>query len=196
MSIDRLTALEERIARLEAGVVRDPIDVVPSRASSRGGAFLAGAVTAVVAGYFAAAVGAQAPRRAPITVPFSVTDSKGDEILSVFAGGVKVRGALYIAKSTGNIFAAITSSPGSAGLAISSDVTVPTGSGQAAASTPALFMGTKGLKGYLEINDESGNKMIEAGSLKDGIGYVLATPYRSSVGPNGNPSVLMGRAGR
>jgi hypothetical protein len=50
--------------------------------------------------------------------------------------------------------------------------------------------------GYLELNDASGAKMVEAGMLPSRKGYVLASPARSSVGPNGNPSVLMGGAGR
>lgn len=51
-------------------------------------------------------------------------------------------------------------------------------------------------KGYLELNDGSGTKMVEAGMLDSRKGYVMASPYRVSVGPNGNPSVLMGGAGR
>jgi hypothetical protein len=38
--------------------------------------------------------------------------------------------------------------------------------------------------------------MVEAGGLDDHKGYVLTTPYRASVDPRGNPSVLMGGAGR
>ena len=57
--------------------------------------------------------------------------------------------------------------------------------------------GTKNrAKGYLELNDGNGTKMVEAGMLDSRKGYVMATPYRASVGPNGNPSVLMGGAGR
>jgi hypothetical protein len=51
-------------------------------------------------------------------------------------------------------------------------------------------------KGYMELNDASGTKMVEAGSLNTRQGYVLASPYRSSVDPRGNPSVLQGGAGR
>ena len=62
---------------------------------------------------------------------------------------------------------------------------------------PLSLFGTKNRgKGYMELNDSGGSKMVEAGMLNEGKGYVLATPYRSSVGINGNPSVLMGGAGR
>jgi hypothetical protein len=62
---------------------------------------------------------------------------------------------------------------------------------------PLSQFGTKERgKGYMELNDSGGMKMVEAGMLKSGVGYVLATPYRSSVGADGNPSVLMGGAGR
>ena len=62
---------------------------------------------------------------------------------------------------------------------------------------PLSLFGTKERgKGYMELNDSTGTKMVEAGMLNSKVGYVLATPYRSSVGANGNPSVLMGGAGR
>jgi hypothetical protein len=48
----------------------------------------------------------------------------------------------------------------------------------------------------LELSDESGMKMVESGVLDSHKGYVLTSPYRSSVSPSGNPSVLMGGAGR
>lgn len=63
--------------------------------------------------------------------------------------------------------------------------------------SPLSLFGTKDRgKGYMELNDSGGSKMVEAGMLNEHKGYVLATPYRSSVGINGNPSVLMGGAGR
>ena len=63
--------------------------------------------------------------------------------------------------------------------------------------SPLSLFGTKDRgKGYMELNNSGGLKMVEAGMLNEGKGYVLATPYRSSVGINGNPSVLMGGAGR
>ncbi len=60
-------------------------------------------------------------------------------------------------------------------------------------STVALF-GSKGdrLKGYLELNDSNGTKMIEAGSLDSHKGYVLASPYKTSTAVTGDPSVLKG----
>ena len=48
----------------------------------------------------------------------------------------------------------------------------------------------------MELNDSSGSKMVEAGMLNAGVGYVMANPSRSSVSPSGNPSELMGGAGR
>jgi hypothetical protein len=64
-------------------------------------------------------------------------------------------------------------------------------------STPAGFLGTKADgKGYLELNDSSGSKMVEAGSLDKHKGYVLTTPYHASVSPQGDPSVLLGGSGR
>lgn len=63
--------------------------------------------------------------------------------------------------------------------------------------SPLSLFGTKDRgKGYMELNDSGGSKMVEAGMLNERKGYVLTTPYRSSVGINGNPSVLMGGAGR
>jgi hypothetical protein len=59
-------------------------------------------------------------------------------------------------------------------------------------ATLALF-GTKDrAKGYLELNDSSGTKMVEAGMLNNNKGYVLASPYRATVDPHGDPSVLKG----
>jgi hypothetical protein len=51
-------------------------------------------------------------------------------------------------------------------------------------------------KGYLELNDSSGLKMVEAGSLDKHKGYVLTTPYHASVTLGGDPSVLLGGSGR
>jgi hypothetical protein len=47
-------------------------------------------------------------------------------------------------------------------------------------------------RGYLELNDAGGNKMVEASSQADGKGYVLVTPWTTSVTPEGDPSVLRG----
>jgi hypothetical protein len=63
--------------------------------------------------------------------------------------------------------------------------------------SPLSLFGTKDRgKGYMELNNSGGSKMVEAGMLNAGVGYVMANPSRSSVGVNGNPSVLMGGAGR
>ena len=51
--------------------------------------------------------------------------------------------------------------------------------------------GTNG-RGYLELNDAGGNKMVEASSQADGKGYVLVTPWTTAVTPEGDPSVLRG----
>lgn len=56
----------------------------------------------------------------------------------------------------------------------------------------AVF-GTKNrAKGYLELNDSAGNKMVEAGMLNSQKGYVMASPYRATVDPRGDPSVIRG----
>ena len=59
-------------------------------------------------------------------------------------------------------------------------------------SVLALFGTRNKSKGYLELNDSSGSKMVEAGMLDNHKGYVLASPYRASVEPHGDPSVLKG----
>lgn len=64
-------------------------------------------------------------------------------------------------------------------------------------ATPLTYLGSKtGKGGYMEINDAAGSKMVEAGALDVHKGYVLTHPFRSSVDPRGNPSVLMGGSGR
>jgi hypothetical protein len=63
--------------------------------------------------------------------------------------------------------------------------------------SPLSLFGTKNRgKGYMELNNSDGSKMVEAGMLNAGVGYVMTNPSRSSVSPSGNPSVLMGGAGR
>ena len=59
-------------------------------------------------------------------------------------------------------------------------------------SVLALFGTRNRNKGYLELNDSSGSKMVEAGMLENHKGYVLASPYHTSVDPHGDPSVLKG----
>ena len=56
---------------------------------------------------------------------------------------------------------------------------------------PRSMNGSNG-RGYLELNDAGGSKMVEAGSLATGKGYVLVTPWTASVTPGGDPSVLRG----
>lgn len=196
-----MTELERRLARAEESVAAARRDIAQlqargPRASGRAASFIAGVIFAAVGSYLATTTtGAQAPKKA-LTVPFSVENSKGEDIFRVYDGGIVVRGHLYVMTTSGSIFAAISSDATSAGLSIASTVSVPTGGAVTGISTPALFLGTRKLRGYLELNDESSNKMVEAGSLDDHKGYVLATPYRTSVDPRGNPSVLMGGAGR
>jgi hypothetical protein len=61
------------------------------------------------------------------------------------------------------------------------------------ADTAIAVFGSKARsKGYLELNDDGGNKMVEAGSLQDHKGYVLASPYETRGGVLGDPSVLKG----
>jgi hypothetical protein len=59
--------------------------------------------------------------------------------------------------------------------------------------TPVGSLGaTPGEKGFLEVNDESGARMVEAGSTPDGKGVVKVNPWQVRVDPLGQPSVLMG----
>jgi len=46
--------------------------------------------------------------------------------------------------------------------------------------------------GYLELNNGSGSKMVEAGSLETAKGYVLVNPARVNNDPAGAQSVLLG----
>ncbi len=57
---------------------------------------------------------------------------------------------------------------------------------------PIAMVGSKDGKGYLELNDASGTKMVEAGSTKNSKGYVLVTPWQPSSDTKGDPSVLKG----
>jgi len=56
----------------------------------------------------------------------------------------------------------------------------------------ALFGSKDSTKGYLELNDPTGNIMVEAGSLVSHKGYVLANPYKASTALTGDPSVIRG----
>jgi hypothetical protein len=64
------------------------------------------------------------------------------------------------------------------------------------AETAVAYLTSKDQKGILELTDASGTKMVEAGSLASGKGYVLVNPYHASVAPGGDPSVLMGGRGK
>ncbi len=57
---------------------------------------------------------------------------------------------------------------------------------------PIAMVGSKDGKGYLELSDPSGTRMVEAGSTKDSKGYVLVTPWQVSTDMKGDPSVLKG----
>jgi hypothetical protein len=65
-----------------------------------------------------------------------------------------------------------------------------------AAEKPVAYLTSKDQKGILELTDANGSKMVEAGSLAGGKGYVLVNPYHTSVAPGGDPSVLMGGRGK
>jgi hypothetical protein len=56
----------------------------------------------------------------------------------------------------------------------------------------AVFGSKSRAKGYLELDDGGGSRMVEAGSLDSHKGYVLASPYQPSTTPQGDPSVLLG----
>jgi len=53
-------------------------------------------------------------------------------------------------------------------------------------------LGSASSKGYFELSDAEGNKMVESSSQPDGKGYVLVTPWQVSVAALGDPSVLRG----
>lgn len=160
-----------------------------------------------------------------VTAPFTVMDRAGKLLMRVTeAGDGFSRGAYFYDQNEkivahigggaegGRVYAtkngmlpqALLAAEGGAGLYLRSS-----GQKKAVSLVPdsiAFFgdgggalsvFGTKDrLKGYMELNDGSGSKMVEAGMLNSHVGYVLANPSRSSVGINGNPSVLMGGAGR
>jgi hypothetical protein len=65
-----------------------------------------------------------------------------------------------------------------------------------AAEKAVAYLTSKDQKGILELTDANGTKMVEAGSLASGKGYVLVNPYHASVTPGGDPSVLMGGRGK
>jgi hypothetical protein len=57
---------------------------------------------------------------------------------------------------------------------------------------PVGSIGSVSDKGYFELTDAAGNKMVEASSEPEGKGYVLVTPWQVSVAALGDPSVLRG----
>lgn len=56
----------------------------------------------------------------------------------------------------------------------------------------ASRIGLKDDRGLVEVDDASGMKMVEAGSLPNGKGYVLANPFTPNMTAAGNPSMLLG----
>jgi hypothetical protein len=194
MSPEKLADLERRVGRAEAQVAaaHREIDILRDRARLARGkipSFVAGAVFAVVGGYLAATVGAQAPRKVAMVAPFSVTGAGGKEIFKVYDGGVSLKGQLDVYTDSGHV-AQIGSTSDATGLFVISSTSAPGAGGAGSTTANAAFFGRKGLKGYLELNDENG-QMVEAGS-KDARGYVRVQPYRVSVDPKGDPSLLMG----
>lgn len=157
-----------------------------------------------------------------VTAPFVVVDGAGKPIMRVveaesnFSRGVYVynengssvahvgvlsdgNGRLYASRPGGFPAAQIGAQPEGGVVSVSNasrqvvilDKNVLTFFGDAQA--PVAAFGTKNrAKGYLELNDSSGNKMVEAGMLNNNKGYVLASPYRATVDPHGDPSVLKG----
>jgi hypothetical protein len=165
------------------------------------------------------------PQVLTVRAPFRVVDARGKTVMdvdvekdnspslqvgnptsgAVTVGALNGSGAVIVYRSGGKRAAGLGSYQGSLG------VHVFAGDGEKQAvqvdessivfysdeGNPLSLFGTKDReKGYMELNDSGGMKMVEAGMLNSKVGYVLATPYRSSVGVNGNPSVLMGGAGR
>jgi hypothetical protein len=117
-------------------------------------------------------------------------DAKGGRVYATRNGQLP-QALLYAQSDSGN--GLILKGPSKTAVTIDTDSLTFFSDG----GNPLSLFGTKDrLKGYMELNDGSGAKMIEAGMLNSHVGYVLANPSRSSVGINGNPSVLMGGAGR
>jgi hypothetical protein len=168
--------------------------------------------------------GTEAP--AQIVAPFTVVDSAGKPLMRVTEEGHGFSRGIYMYNSNVSIAAHVGSSGDGSGrvyvtkngelpmalMAVGSQGGIFQLSAGAKKSvvidksyivfytdggSPLSLFGTKDRgKGYMELNDSGGSKMVEAGMLKAGVGYVMTNPARSSVSPSGNPSVLMGGAGR
>jgi hypothetical protein len=163
---------------------------------------------------------------AQIVAPFAAVDSAGKPIMRVTDAGNGFSRGIYMYNSNASIAAYIGGAEdGSGRVYVTKNGQLPmalmaVGSGGGLfqlstggkrsvvidksyvvfyndAGSPLSLFGTKDRgKGYMELNDSGGSKMVEAGMLKAGVGYVMTNPARSSVSPSGNPSVLMGGAGR
>lgn len=141
------------------------------------------------------------------------TDSKGGAVMVMNPEGVGVGGLL--AGDGGGRVALTGAAGGKSAVSLSVEATggkvrvFPPGGGSAQAELtaesvggaftaynssgrPIAFFGSKDSKGYLELNDSGGSRMIEAGSLPEHKGYVLASPYETRGGVLGDPSVLKG----
>jgi hypothetical protein len=141
------------------------------------------------------------------------TDQKGGSVQVMNPDGVGVAGLL--ATDGGGRVALTGPSGGKSAVSLSVEPTggkvrvFPRGGGSAQAEltseaaggaftaynssgSPIAFFGSKQTRGYLELNDAGGKVMIEAGSLPEHKGYVLASPYETRGGVLGDPSVLKG----
>lgn len=157
-----------------------------------------------------------------VTAPFVVVDRAGKPLMRVAEAGEDFSRGMYVFNGNGSTVAHVgvmtdgygrmyVAPPGgfpAAQLGAQPDggiVTVSSASTHAAmlnkealhffgdSKAKVAVFGTKNrAKGYLELNDSAGNKMVEAGMLNSQKGYVLASPYRATVDPRGDPSVIRG----
>jgi hypothetical protein len=156
-----------------------------------------------------------------VRAPFVVVDGNGQSLFRVEQGSTSA-GRVIVGDPEGNHITLGVGMTGDVAIALyyagdnrislmanAKDATVVTSTGQAKAwvvaqgasgllgvssdqgKTIAQMLARKG-RGYLELNDGAGSKMVEAGSLETGKGYVLVNPARMNNNPAGAPSVLLG----
>jgi hypothetical protein len=174
----------------------------------------------------AAGVGSGGLQASKIVAPFIVVDHAGKQLIRITEGGGGLSRGIYVYNSNESIAAHLgAEADGSGRIYVTKNGALPMVMMAVGSSGPIFHLGEDGKlavginksslvfyndsgnplslfgtkdrgKGYMELNDSGGSKMVEAGMLNAGKGYVMANPARSSVGINGNPSVLMGGAGR
>ncbi len=157
-----------------------------------------------------------------VTAPFTVVDDSGKPLMRVQADDGSFSRGMYVFDDGGHSVAHVGSWAKGGRIYVNTPASLPSGMLAADTTGPifklasnskpfvlidkqsisfygdnggpalALFGSKNRSKGYMELNDSGGNKMVEAGSLDSHKGYVLASPYQASVEPHGDPSVLKG----